>query len=90
MGAEIQIFKECLGGRKCRFGQRNHLHSAVVAGPTVLHGAEVQVPDIRAGFSYVIAGLIAKGETKLENIHHIYRGYENFSAKLEAIGAKIR
>lgn len=89
MGAQIQLFKECLGGRHCRFGQQNHLHSAVVTGPTTLHGAELTIPNLRAGFSYVIAALAAEGESTLHNIGLIRRGYESFERKLKALGAQI-
>jgi len=89
MGANIQIYRECLGGKTCRFGQENHRHSAVIAGPTQLHGAEIEVPDLRAGFSYVVAALVAKGKSTLKHIYHIYRGYENFTNKLFALEADI-
>lgn len=89
MGANIQLFKECLGGRNCRFGNKNHLHSAVVTGPTSLHGADITIPNLRAGFSYIIAALAASGESTLHNIELIRRGYENFEDKLEKLGAQI-
>jgi len=89
MGANIQVYQECLGSRHCRFGAQNLKHSAVIIGPTKLHGAEIEVPDLRAGFSYVIAALTAEGETKIKNINVIYRGYEHFTDKLRALGAEI-
>jgi UDP-N-acetylglucosamine 1-carboxyvinyltransferase len=89
MGAHIQLNRECLGGKPCRFGARNYLHSAVIEGPTPLHAARVRVPDLRGGFSYVIAALVAKGESTLENIQLLERGYEQFSQRLEGIGADI-
>lgn len=89
MGAQIQLYKDCLGGKVCRFGQKNHLHSAVIAGATPLKGARVTIPDLRAGFSYVIAALVAEGESTIENIGIIKRGYENFMEKLVAVGADI-
>lgn len=90
MGAKIQLFTECLGGNThCRFGQRNHLHSAVIIGPTPLHGYKILIPNLRAGFSYIIAGLIAEGKTTLTNISTIYRGYEHFEDKLKALGVEI-
>jgi len=90
MGAQIQLYRECLGGNKrCRFGQRNHYHSAVIMGPTALKGAEIVVPDLRAGFSYVIAALAAEGVSVVKNIDIINRGYENFIDKLTALGAAI-
>ncbi len=89
MGAKIQLYRECLGGLKCRFGQRNYKHSAVIAGPTPLHGAEIHIPDLRAGFSYVIAALTAEGVSTLTGTELIQRGYENLNAKLAALGADL-
>lgn len=90
MGAKIQLYRECLGGTQCRFGAQNHLHSAVVTGPTPLHGADITVPDLRAGFSYVVAALAAKGKSTIRNMRVIRRGYENLFEKLEALGADIK
>jgi UDP-N-acetylglucosamine 1-carboxyvinyltransferase len=87
MGATIQLYRECLGGLPCRFGQRNFQHSAVVSGPTKLQGAEITVPDLRAGFSYLIAALAAEGTSKVHGIGLIERGYEHFQDKLDAVGA---
>lgn len=90
MGARIQVFRECLGARtRCRFGQENHYHSAVIVGPTPLHAADITVPDLRAGFSYVIAALAAEGTSTIRNIDVIGRGYEYFLDKLTAFGANI-
>jgi UDP-N-acetylglucosamine 1-carboxyvinyltransferase len=89
MGAQIQLYKECLGGADCRFGSRNYKHSAVIVGPTPLKGAEIDIPDLRAGFSYVIAALMAEGQSTLHNAGLIARGYDNFIDKLHAIGADI-
>ena len=87
MGATIQIHKECLGGRPCRFGQRNFNHSAVITGPTKLHGADIEVPDLRGGFSHLIAALSAEGTSTVSNVGIISRGYENFITKLRLLGA---
>lgn len=89
MGAKIQLYRECLGGLKCRFGQRNYKHSAVIVGPTPLHGAEIHIPDLRAGFSYVIAALTASGVSTLTGTELIQRGYENLNEKLTTLGAEI-
>jgi UDP-N-acetylglucosamine 1-carboxyvinyltransferase len=89
MGATIQVYKECLGGRDCRFGQRNFHHSAVVSGPTPLTAADIEVPDLRGGFSHLIAALAAKGQSTVRGIGLIDRGYENFQDKLEALGAEV-
>ncbi|MBK6887144.1 MAG: UDP-N-acetylglucosamine 1-carboxyvinyltransferase [Tetrasphaera sp.] len=87
MGARIQVYRECLGGLPCRFQQENYLHSAVVSGPTPLRAAEIEVPDLRGGFSYLIAALAADGTSKVHGSELIYRGYERFSEKLDALGA---
>jgi UDP-N-acetylglucosamine 1-carboxyvinyltransferase len=89
MGANIQVYKECLGGRPCRFGQRNFLHSAVISGPTPLEAAEIEVPDLRGGFSHLIAALTAKGTSTVRGIGLIDRGYEHFTDKLTALGAEF-
>lgn len=88
MGAQIQLYRECLGGMACRFGQRNFLHSAVISGPTKLHGADIEVPDLRGGFSHLIAALAAEGTSRVRGIGLIDRGYEFFQDKLDALGAE--
>ena len=63
--------------------------TAMIQGPTKLKGEEVTATDLRAGAAMVIAGLLAKGETKINEIEHILRGYENIVEKLQAVGASI-
>jgi UDP-N-acetylglucosamine 1-carboxyvinyltransferase len=87
MGAQIQIYRECLGGNPCRFGQRNFYHSAVISGPTKLKAADVRVPDLRGGFSHMVAALAAEGTSNVTNVQLISRGYEHFLDKLTALGA---
>lgn len=87
MGATVQLHRECLGSEHCRFGQRNFLHSAVISGPTKLHGADIEVPDLRGGFSHLIAALAADGVSRVSNVGIIARGYENFIQKLHDLGA---
>ena len=87
MGASIEVHKECLGGRPCRFGQHNFKHSAVISGPAKLTGADIEVPDLRGGFSHLIAALTAEGRSTVSNVGIIARGYENFIGKLELLGA---
>jgi UDP-N-acetylglucosamine 1-carboxyvinyltransferase len=89
MGATIQVYRECLGGTPCRFGRRNFNHSAVIAGPSKLHGSDLTIPDLRAGFSHVIAALAAEGPSRIFGVDLIRRGYEDFEAKLVALGARI-
>ncbi|MBC7290527.1 MAG: UDP-N-acetylglucosamine 1-carboxyvinyltransferase [Actinotalea sp.] len=89
MGATIQVYRECLGGHPCRFGQRNFYHSAVISGPTPLAAADIEVPDLRGGFSHLIAALAAKGTSSVRGIQLIDRGYERFQDKLSALGAEF-
>lgn len=64
-------------------------HRALVQGPTPLRGKKLESPDIRAGIAMVIAGLIAKGETVIDNIYQIERGYERIEERLRGLGARI-
>jgi UDP-N-acetylglucosamine 1-carboxyvinyltransferase len=89
MGAQIQLYRECLGGQRCRFGRKNYEHSAVISGPTPLRGADIEVPDLRGGFSHVIAALAASGRSRVKGIDLIDRGYERFTEKLETLGARL-
>lgn len=63
--------------------------AAIITGIPELKGAPVRADDLRAGAAMVIAGLIARGETEIEDIHHIDRGYEDLVEKLTALGACI-
>jgi len=74
MGADIQLLDP---------------YRATIEGPTPLRGKTVASPDIRAGIAMVIAGLIADGETTIQNIYQIDRGYERIEERLRAIGATI-
>ena len=62
---------------------------AIVKGVRKLNGAVVEATDLRGGAAVVIAGLVAKGKTKVNNIEYILRGYENLDKKLNKLGAKI-
>ncbi|MEQ1816847.1 MAG: UDP-N-acetylglucosamine 1-carboxyvinyltransferase [Nitrosomonas sp.] len=65
-------------------------NAAIIYGLTQLDGAHVMATDLRASASLVIAGLIAQGETVIDRIYHLDRGYENIEGKLSALGAQIR
>jgi UDP-N-acetylglucosamine 1-carboxyvinyltransferase len=73
MGADIQL-------------DGNH---ALCKGNTILKGAPVMATDLRASASLVIAGLVAEGETHVNRIYHLDRGYEAIELKLQALGANI-
>jgi UDP-N-acetylglucosamine 1-carboxyvinyltransferase len=64
-------------------------HRAVIVGPSPLHGEPLHSPDIRAGMALLIAALCAEGQSVIDNIHQIDRGYERIEVKLQALGARI-
>ncbi|MBN8442309.1 MAG: UDP-N-acetylglucosamine 1-carboxyvinyltransferase [Thauera sp.] len=65
-------------------------NTAMVQGVASLEGATVMATDLRASASLVVAGLVAEGETVIERIYHLDRGYEKLEAKLAALGARVR
>jgi UDP-N-acetylglucosamine 1-carboxyvinyltransferase len=75
----------------CRLGANISIHgnTAVIQGVNKLVGAQVMASDIRASVSLIIAGLVADGETVVNRVYHLYRGYENLVAKLKECGANI-
>ena len=89
MGAHIGLYTKCLGEVQCRFREKQYVHSCVVRGPTPLRGTLLDIPDIRAGCSYILAALCAGGVSEVYGIEHIERGYENLDAKLRKLGAQI-
>jgi UDP-N-acetylglucosamine 1-carboxyvinyltransferase len=74
MGASIHVFDA---------------HTAVFYGPSQLHGTEVEIPDLRAGATLVLAGLAADGESRVIGVEHVARGYEDMVGKLGRVGARI-
>jgi len=90
MGCEIELFDTCLGGPACRFHDTSAVHSAVVRGVSKLRGADVDVPDVRAGFSSVIAAAAAEGASVLRGVHHLERGYHRPAEQLAALGLSLR
>jgi UDP-N-acetylglucosamine 1-carboxyvinyltransferase len=65
-------------------------HTAIVRGREQLSGAPVMATDLRASASLILAGLVADGDTVIDRIYHLDRGYERIEAKLSALGAKIK
>ncbi len=74
MGADVELVDE----RRAR-----------ITGPTLLHGAEVGIADLRAGATLILAALTADGTSVISGIEHVDRGYEQIEAKLVALGARI-
>ncbi|MFO7806986.1 MAG: UDP-N-acetylglucosamine 1-carboxyvinyltransferase [Candidatus Moraniibacteriota bacterium] len=64
-------------------------HRVVINGPSRLYGKKLSSPDLRAGITMVIAGIIAEGETIIDNIYQIDRGYENIDTRLKELGVDI-
>ena len=74
MGAEARLLDE---------------HHAEITGPRPLHGAEVEIGDLRAGASLILAALAARGTSTILGAHHVHRGYENIDGKFLELGARI-
>jgi UDP-N-acetylglucosamine 1-carboxyvinyltransferase len=73
MGAQIEV----------------HGRTAIVRGPSKLAGAPVMATDLRASMSLILAGLAAEGETQVNRVYHLDRGYERLEEKLQGVGADI-
>lgn len=76
--------------RRMNANARVEGNTAIIQGPTKLHGSKVTATDLRAGAALVLAGLLAEGETEIHDIYHIERGYSHFVEKLQSLGANIR
>lgn len=89
MGADIDLFTQCLGDKPCRFAAQNYKHSLIVKGPTPFHSEKIEIPDLRAGFAYIMAALITPEATTVSGLSYLDRGYEKIDQKLRALGADI-
>ena len=78
-------------GELCRMGADIKIEGkvAVVQGVKQLYGASVRATDLRGGAAMIIAGLAAQGDTTIEDVYHIERGYENICENLGKLGANI-
>jgi UDP-N-acetylglucosamine 1-carboxyvinyltransferase len=89
MGANIVVHTSGLESVTRRVPRRPLEQAAVIEGPTPLHGADIEIPDLRGGFSHLIAALTADGRSRVSNVGIIARGYEHFVHKLELLGAEF-
>lgn len=89
MGADISCFRQCLGSKQCRFHNLNFNHSVVIKGATPLVAKEISIPDLRAGFAYVMAAMLATGTSVLTGLPFLDRGYEDLVGKLGSLGADV-
>ena len=87
MGANIVVHPHGLPDHPRRVARRDFEQAAVITGPTKLYGRNMRVPDLRGGFSHVIAALSAEGTSTISNLDLIRRGYEHFTDKLADLGA---
>ncbi|MDP3901381.1 MAG: UDP-N-acetylglucosamine 1-carboxyvinyltransferase [bacterium] len=90
MGSRINILSKCLGETPCRFNNNDHQHSAIIKGPTPLRAASLKVRDLRSGIAHVIAALTAEGETIIDGVEELDRGYEKIDERLRGLGADIK
>lgn len=89
MGGDITLFRQCLGGKCCRFASQSFSHSLIVRGPTKLVAKDIAIPDLRAGFSYLMAATVAEGVSTITGLPYLDRGYESVVDKIVALGADV-
>lgn len=96
MGAKIELFNPKINKPRNFYNfnwsdnKPEYFHEAKIHGPTRLHNAVLNISDLRAGATLVLAALVAGGESYLTGVEHIDRGYENFEARLRSLGGKIK
>lgn len=89
MGADITLFRQCLGGKDCRFASQSFPHSIIIRGASPLIGREIHIPDLRAGFAYVMAAVVASDTSVISGLPFLDRGYENLEQKLANLGVDV-
>ena len=89
MGADITLFRQCLGGKQCRFASQSFCHSVIIKGATPLTGKDIFIPDLRAGFAYVMAAILANETSTIRGLHFLDRGYEDLAGKLASLGVEV-
>lgn len=89
MGADITLFRQCLGGKQCRFASQSFCHSLIVKGPSRLFAKDIVIPDLRAGFAYVMAAILAEGTSTITGLQFLDRGYQGLAEKLAALGVDV-
>lgn len=95
MGANLLFFNPEVKDREKVYNfnlnddKPEYFHGLRIKGPTPLHSAVLEIPDLRAGATLVLAGLAAQGQTVIYGVEHLERGYEKFDERLKKLGAKI-
>lgn len=96
MGAEIKLFNPMVKNPQSFYNfnlkdnRPEYKHAAGIKGPVRLHNAVINISDLRAGATLVLASLIASGESVIFGVEHLDRGYESFDRRLKALGANIK
>ncbi len=91
IGANIELQNDCPDEEWCRFAGKKFGHVAVIQGQTKLHGGgKFHVRDLRSGIVDIIAALVAEGESQIEGVEEIDRGYEKIDERLRRLGADIK
>src|SRR5690606_29789900 len=89
MGADIVVHPHGLQNGPRRVPRRELEQAAVITGPTPRDAGDIVVPDLRGGYSHVIAALTAEGESQVPGVDILGRGYAKFLDKLQALGADL-
>lgn len=96
MGAKIELFNPKVKDKSKAYNfnladdKPEYRHAAKILGPVKLHNAIVEISDLRAGATLVLAALSAKGESVVFGVEHLDRGYEHFEKRLQSLGADIK
>lgn len=95
MGALIQLFNPEVANPETFYNfnsedDQGYFHAAKITGPVNLHNAVVEISDLRAGATLVLAALVAQGTSTIYGLEHLDRGYENFEERLSQLGAQIQ
>src|SRR4029078_3131550 len=95
MGAKIQFYEPEIENPENLYNftydnNTKYQQAIRISGPQRLHNGVLNITDLRAGATLVIGALIANGESILQGIEHIERGYENFAERLRSLGADIK
>lgn len=96
MGAKIELFNPLVPNPDEIYNfnleddKPEYFHAARVTGPTILKGIKMEITDVRAGASLILASLISRGKSVLTGLEHVDRGYENLDGRLKALGADIK
>lgn len=89
MGGKVEVSSHCLGA-PCRFHGHNFPHSAIIWGQSQLTGTQLHIPDLRAGFAYILAALMAEGQSTIHGLGFVQRGYEALEETLTNLGAEVQ